>query len=239
MANFVLSQEELLEVYRHLLTEIGPRGWWPAESPFEVMVGVILTQNTAWKNVEKAIQNLKAERALNPEKIAELPLKQLEELVRPSGYFRQKARRLKDFVSYFLDCYGGDVQKMADQNPETLREELLSIRGIGPESADSILLYALEKPYFVIDAYTHRIFDRHEWKDGPVSYDAFQEYFHRNLPRDAALFNEFHALIDYVGHHFCRRNPLCEVCPLQPWLPSRGERSREPVENEQAKTGEQ
>ena len=234
MAGRKLGKEELLQIFQHLLREIGPRGWWPADSPFEVMVGAILTQNTAWANVKKAIANLKAHGLLDPQKLHAVPEAELAELIRPSGYYNQKAKKLKAFVAYFLRRYGGSVKRMKSQSTEKLRRELLQLYGIGPETADSILLYALDKPVFVIDAYTHRIFERHGWLDGRLSYDEFQRLFHRHLGPDAELFNEFHALLDYVGHFYCRRTPRCEACPLRPWL--QGNR-REPEEKGATVTG--
>ncbi|HHM23424.1 MAG TPA: endonuclease III domain-containing protein [Bacteroidetes bacterium] len=214
-----LNRDTLLEIYRHLLKTIGPRHWWPADGPFEVMVGAILTQNTAWANVKKAIANLKERGLLDPHKLQQIPERELAELIRPSGYFNQKAKKLKAFVEYFLRRFGGSVERMKQEDPEKLRAELLELYGIGPETADSILLYALEMPYFVIDAYTYRIFERHSWLNGRISYGEFQEFFHKNLPKDVALFNEFHALLDYVGHFYCRRIPNCPECPLRDWLP--------------------
>jgi len=155
------SRQFLKEIYSHLFEVFGAQKWWPAETPFEVMVGAILTQNTNWKNVEKALQNLKQSAALQPNAMYQLSTSELELLIQPSGFFRQKAKRLKTFLKYFLEEYEGDVALMKEKSTSALREELLALKGIGPETADSILLYALEKPIFVIDAYTKRILFRH------------------------------------------------------------------------------
>jgi len=211
----IWKRERLLEIFQTLLEALGPRGWWPADSPFEVIVGAILTQNTAWKNVEKAIQNLKARNLLSPEAIEASSKEELAQWIRPAGYFNQKAQRLKDFVHFLMKEYEGDLEKMARAPLDKLRKQLLSIRGIGPETADSILLYALNKPSFVVDAYTFRIFARHGWWNDPPRYEEMRRAFLDHLPEDVDLFNEFHALLDYVGHHFCRKQPNCEECPLR------------------------
>jgi len=209
----------LREYVDALLAHYGPPKWWPADTPFEVMIGAILTQNTSWKNVEKAIHNLKVYDLLDARKLHELDQDTVAMAIKPAGTFNVKAARLKGFVAWFLDRYQGDLSKMKEQRPERLREELLEVKGIGPETADAILLYALEMPVFVVDSYTHRVLTRHELAMEEATYDDLKEYFEKNLPRDAKLYNDFHALIVAVGKDFCRPKARCEECPLKPFLP--------------------
>src|SRR3972149_2370495 len=211
----VIAQNKLLEIYNILLKEFGPRNWWPARNRFEIIVGAILTQNTAWKNVEKAISNLYAKRVLSFKGIKEINEKSLAEFVKPSGYFNQKAKKLKAFVEFATDEYNGSLSRMAKEEHMLLRDKLLGIFGIGNETADSILLYAFEKPVFVVDAYTQRIFSRHGFIPENSSYDDTQRFFMRNLPEDTHIYNEYHALIVCVGNRFCRSRPDCEQCPLR------------------------
>jgi endonuclease-3 related protein len=211
------TKKTLMDGFNRLLDRFGPRGWWPGETPFEVMVGAILTQNANWKNVERAIINLKKEGVLDTEALLALHPTQLQRLIRPAGFFRVKAKRLIAFLRYFMDEYGGSAAQMTMQNPAKLREELLSIKGIGPETADSILLYALHKPYFVVDAYTKRILNRHALCLEEDGYDELQELFMDRLPREVMLFNEYHALIVEAGKQFCRTKPRCDECPLKGW----------------------
>lgn len=205
-----------------MFSRLGPQHWWPANSPFEVMVGAVLTQNTNWGNVEKAIARLQEARMLKPERIAALSLPKLAALIRPAGYFRVKARRLRSYVRYFVERYGGDWKKMARRPTAELREELLGVHGVGPETADSILLYALGHPIFVVDAYTLRIFHRHGWAEKDADYHAVQTLITSGIESDPAFFNEYHALVVMIGKHFCRKKPRCEACPLQPLLPRGG-----------------
>lgn len=207
----------LTEGFEKLLNHYGPRDWWPGDTPFEVMVGAILTQNTNWKNVEKAIANLKSKNVLEPSSLLELQPETLADLIRPAGYFKLKTKRLRSFLEYFVDAYDGDVDAMRDRSVYALREELLSVKGIGPETADSILLYALDKPTFVIDTYTKRILSRHDVCDEFATYDDLQDMFMSALPEDVQLFNEYHALIVETAKDFCRKNPLCDECPLNCW----------------------
>ena len=207
----------LLDIYRRLLDHFGPRHWWPAETPFEVMVGAILTQNTAWANVKQAIANLDGEGALEPKALAKVPLPKLRRLIRPSGYFNQKAKKLRAFLRFFLaEPYRGSIERLAAEDAETLREALLLIWGIGPETADSILLYALGKPVFVADAYTRRIFARLGLTAAQASYAELQEYFTRRLPPKLELYNDYHAQVVALGNKYCRARPSCGLCPLQP-----------------------
>lgn len=218
-----LDSNQLMNIYDDLLQQIGPRNWWPADSPFEVIIGAILTQNTAWKNVKKAITNLKSCDLLSPTALSNVSVEYLAELIRPSGYYNQKAKKIKNFLNYFINAYSGSIELMAKQEAHKLREELLSVNGIGPETADSILLYALQKPIFVVDAYTLRIFSRHGWFHEDISYQDMQDFFMNRLKKNVALFNEFHALIDYVGHFYCKKNPSCSLCPLVERLPENSE----------------
>lgn len=202
--------------FETLAQKLGPMNWWPARTPFEVIVGAILTQNTAWSNVEKAIANLRRERLLTPRAIERVPEQRLARLIRPSGYFRQKAKKLKAFVAFLRSEYAGSLPRMFATPTGKLREQLLNVWGIGPETADSILLYAGGHQVFVVDAYTHRILGRHGLSDGKPDYEAVRQLFETSLPPDARLYNEFHALIVNVGKNWCRpRNPRCEECPLQ------------------------
>ncbi len=203
------------EIFEKLLTHFGPQGWWPGETPFEVCVGAILTQNTNWKNVERAIQNLKEKGLLSPWELSQIPLRALAELIKPCGFYNLKAKRLKNFLEVLIEHYQGDLQKMEAEEREILREKLLQIKGLGKETVDSILLYALNKPIFVVDAYTHRIFSRHKIIPEIATYDEIQELFHQNLKEDVALFKEYHALIVACGKNYCKKNtPQCSACPL-------------------------
>ena len=205
---------ELKKIYKILQDSLGRQHWWPGESAFEVMVGAILTQNTNWSNVESSIANLKAANVLAPKKLFSLSPAALAELIRPSGYYNIKAKRLRSFLKYLIERYDGSIEKMEKVDVATLREEILSVSGIGKETADSILLYALGKPVFVIDTYTKRILVRHNIVDEDADYDAMQELFTSALADDVKLFNEYHALIVNVGKHWCRTKPKCEECPL-------------------------
>ena len=211
----VITQNKLLEIYNIFLQEFGTRNWWPARTRFEVIVGAILTQNTAWKNVEKAILNLQKNRVLSFKGISDINEKNLAELVKPSGYFNQKAKKLKAFVKFATDEYNGSLYKMEKENHRVLRDKLLGVYGIGNETADSILLYAFQKPVFVVDAYTQRIFSRHGFIPEKSSYNYTQQFFKKNLPEDICLYNEYHALIVCVGNRFCRSRPDCKQCPLR------------------------
>ena len=201
-------------IYQRLLDRYGPQHWWPADEPFEVIIGAILTQSTAWGNVEKAIGNLKKAGALNPIAIRELPVDDLAILIRPSGYYNAKARKLKAFVERLSESYGGSLEKLFALDTPNLREELLSIYGIGQETADSVILYAAQKPMFVIDAYTHRITNRLGLHPDKNSYAALQALFMDNLPGDEKLFNEYHALLVCLGKNACRKHPVCHECCL-------------------------
>jgi endonuclease-3 related protein len=205
----------LLEIYQQLLTRLGPSHWWPGDTPLEIIVGAILTQNTSWSNVERAIARLKIEGALSASLLFEVDEAMLAEWIRPAGYFRIKAKRLKHFFHFFMKEYQGRISRMQAQPLEVLRPQLLRVNGIGPETADSILLYALGKPIFVVDAYTQRIFSRHQLIAEEIGYEDLQTYFMDHLPEDPQLFNEYHALLVRLGKTFCRKkNPRCPECPL-------------------------
>ncbi len=202
--------------------------WWPAKTPFEVIVGAILTQNTAWSNVDRAIANLRRERLLAPMALERVPLGKLARLVRSSGYFRQKARKLKAFVRFLRRDFHGSLKAMFRTPTVELRQRLLRVHGIGPETADSILLYAGNHPVFVVDAYTKRILLRHQLIGEKADYEEVRRLFERSLPRDTALYNEFHALLVNVGKNWCRsRQALCDQCPLQSYLPADSQLNRE------------
>ncbi len=206
-------------VFDRLLAAFGPQGWWPAETPFEVMVGAVLTQNTAWVNVERAMAALKASGTFGPEALLQMPDRALAALIRPAGFLHIKTRRLKAFLNYFVMRYAGDAARMQAAPAAALRRELLGVHGVGPETADCILLYALEKPSFVVDAYTRRIFSRLGLVAQDVDYHRLQQRFTDALPEDVMLYKEYHALIVALGKHICRPKPRCGRCPLQEMCP--------------------
>ncbi len=213
----------LTEVYRRLFDAFGPQHWWPGETPFEVMVGAVLTQNTSWRNVERAIRNLREADLLSPKELYGVPVEELEELIRPAGYYRVKARRLRALLEWLVERFDGSLDAMFAVGLPDLRQELLAVNGIGPETADSILLYAGGLPTFVVDAYTHRVFARHGWIDFDMDYHGIQEYVEGELPRDVSVYNEFHALLVRLGKDYCRKTkPRCTECPLREMLPSGG-----------------
>jgi endonuclease-3 related protein len=203
------------ELYDKLYAHFGPQHWWPGETPFEVCVGAILTQNTAWTNVEKAIANLKKQGLLDFEKMLAVEESFLAECIRPAGYFNIKAKRLKSFLRGVKENFG-DFARLADLPQDRLREALLSFSGVGPETADSMLLYAFDKPSFVVDAYTKRILVRHRLIDEAADYHALKDYFESHLSADVTLYNEYHALIVRTGKELCRKSkPKCSECPLR------------------------
>ena len=193
----------------------GPQHWWPADTPFEVMVGAILTQNTSWKNVEKSINRLKEEGVLHPEGMQQLKTQDLASIIRSSGYFRIKAKRLKAYVNFMFEEFGGRIEKMRRIPLKEMRAKLLSVNGIGPETADSILLYGLEKPIFVVDAYTKRVLLNHGMISEKASYEEVQDLFMKNLRSDVKVFNEYHALLVHLGKWVCKKAPKCDICPLR------------------------
>jgi endonuclease III related protein len=213
--------ETIQGLYRALSGALGPSRWWPGETPFEVAVGAILTQNTNWKNVEKAIACLKAEGALTARGLRALRPARLEELIRPAGYFRVKTIRLMDFLDFLEKEAGLEIEALAEQPLELLRPKLLAVRGIGPETADSILLYALGKPTFVVDAYTVRMFSRHGLIPEQTDYHEVQDIAQSAIDPEVADYNEFHALIVRAAKQWCRKGkPLCALCPARELLPN-------------------
>jgi len=211
-----MAQHRLIEIYDRLLAFFGPQHWWPGETPFEVMIGAVLTQNTAWTNVEKAISNLKDRGLLSFECMVALPHATLADLIRPCGYFNLKATRLHNLLAMIESRFSGDLDLLGQEELPSLRQTLLEVKGIGPETADSILLYAANKPTFVIDTYTHRLLSRHGLApEEGADYHEMQALFMETLDRDPALFNEYHALIVRTGKEFCKKSaPRCQDCPL-------------------------
>lgn len=205
----------LFAIYATLNAHFGDLNWWPGKSPFEVIVGAILTQNTAWRNVEKAIVSLKSKKLLHPARILEIDDSALADLIRPAGYYNVKTERLKSFVRFLYDEFSGKLDKMFAEDLWCLRIKLLAVKGIGEETADSILLYAGEKPIFVVDAYTRRILQRHDIIRSDALYKEIQNLFMTHLPHSVPLYNQYHALFVNTGKHFCTRKPHCEGCPLQ------------------------
>lgn len=211
----VNMRDRLYTIYQLLYGHFGPQRWWPGETPYEVMVGAVLTQNTNWNNVEKAIDNLKGAGALSYEKMASMPTGLLAEYIRPAGYYNIKAVRLHNLLELIREHYDGSVERMMAEETGNLRQTLLSVQGIGPETADSILLYAMQRPVFVVDTYTYRILSRHDLIAEDVTYDAIQQLFMDNIEPDTDLYNEYHALLVCAAKDYCRKtNPRCSVCPL-------------------------
>ncbi len=217
----VETGRRLLEIYERLLAAFGPQGWWPAEDDFEMVVGAILTQSTSWVNVEKAIGSLKAAGMLDPVALASADERTLAGWIRPSGYFNAKARKLKAFCDHLRRHHGGDISRMFHVKLPDLRAELLSIWGIGPETADSIVLYGARQPVFVVDAYTRRIFTRLGLVPPDADYHGLQRLFMESLPASVPLFQEYHALVVALGKKVCRPTPACPRCPLRDLCPSR------------------
>jgi endonuclease-3 related protein len=209
------NRKELLhEVYDRLFAFFGPLRWWPAETPFEVILGAILTQNTAWKNVATAIGNLRRHDLLSFERLCGLSAQEIAPFIRSSGYYNEKAKKIKIFCTHILTKWDGGLGEFLAQDIESLRTDLLAIRGIGPETADSIVLYAAFKPSFVVDKYTYRIFSRHGWVGESISYEELREYFMGAMDSDVPRFQEFHALLVRTGHLYCRKTAVCQSCPL-------------------------
>lgn len=215
--------KRLQRAYEKMFAALGPQGWWPGEGPFEVLVGAVLVQNTSWKNVERAIAKIRGADKMHPVKLYEQSIAELTELIRPAGYYNIKQKRLRNLLRLVVKEHGGSLDRMFAQPMELLREQLLAVNGVGPETADCILLYAGQMPSFVVDAYTNRILKRHGWLKGGETYAEVQKKFERALPRDVKLYNEYHALLVEVGKDYCRpRNPKCDLCPLKSMLPKSG-----------------
>jgi len=209
--------QRLMEMFERLLAHFGPQNWWPAETPLEVMIGAVLTQNTNWTNVEKAIANLKEQGLISLDRLLSLSAEALAGYIRPAGYYNIKARRLQNLLWFIADQYEGDLARLFSQDAFAMREALLSVNGIGQETADSIVLYAANKPLFVVDAYTFRILTRHGMAPEEADYHEIQALFMDHLPEDVRLYNEFHALIVLAAKNYCRKTPLCSLCPLNGW----------------------
>jgi len=210
-----MISKTLTEIYQLLFDRFGLQHWWPGETRFEIITGAILTQNTSWANVEKAIANLKSADCLTPEKLHRLDPAQLAELIRPAGYYNIKAKRLKNFIDWLFDNYDGKLTNLESIDTDRLREELLAIKGVGRETADSILLYAFDRSIFVVDAYTARIVFRHGLIGPDADYEQLRELFESSLPADTQLYNEYHALLVRVGKEFCKPKAKCLDCPLE------------------------
>lgn len=203
------------EAYRLLYDHFGPQDWWPGDTPFEIMVGAILTQNTNWSNVQKAINNLKSENLLNYQSLSQLSSDEIAQWIRPAGYYNLKARRLRNFLDMVANIYQGELDLFIEDDLNRTRDNLLAVNGIGPETADSILLYACGHPIFVVDLYTHRVFSRHNLVMEETDYSTMQNIFMDHLPPESQVYNEFHALIVRVAKTYCKKTkPLCEKCPL-------------------------
>ena len=210
-----MINETLTEIYQLLFEHFGPQHWWPGDTQFEIITGAILTQNTNWTNVEKAIANLKSAHLLTPKRLHDIQVSELAELIRPAGYYNIKAKRLKNFVDWLFENYGGKLTNLESLDSDRLRAELLAIKGVGRETADSILLYALNREIFVVDAYTARVAIRHGLIEPEADYEQLRDLFQSNLLADTELFNEYHALLVRVGKEFCRPKARCAGCPLE------------------------
>ncbi len=209
------TTQVLKEIFDRMHDHFGAQQWWPGETPFEVMVGAVLTQNTNWNNVERAIDNLKGAGVLSLAKMSTLPTGLLAEYIRPAGYYNIKATRLQNLFAFLNEQYQGNLDDCFQQSQHSLREQLLMVKGVGPETADCILLYAACLPAFVVDTYTHRILLRHQLIDETFGYYEVQDFFTDALQEDVQFFNEYHALLVQVGKNYCRKtNPKCETCPL-------------------------
>ena len=210
-----MIETTLMKIYKLLYNHYGAQHWWPGQERDEIIIGAILTQNTNWQNVEKAINNLKNADCLSVEKLHILDLETIANLIRPSGYYNVKAKRIKNFLEWLFDNYTGNLESLENLDTDRLREELLTVKGIGKETADSILLYAFERAVFVVDSYTWRIMSRHGLIDSDVEYEEVRALFEYNLTRDEKLFNEYHALLVRVGKEHCKTKANCLGCPLR------------------------
>jgi len=212
-----------LEIYQALFNRYGDLDWWPGETTLEIMLGAILTQNTNWKNVEKAIDNINAKNALDMTTLLNMPEEELKLLIKPAGYYNQKSLRIRRLLNWMNQKTGGILENFQFFSTEELRYELLNIKGIGKETADDILLYAFERPIFVVDTYTYRIAIRHGWLPGSCTYEELAEFFSTNLDGDLSLFKNYHAMLVEIGKNYCKKRcPLCNECPLKDFLPESG-----------------
>jgi endonuclease-3 related protein len=208
-------QERLLNIFHKLLDAFGKRNWWPGETELEIIIGAVLTQNTSWKNVEKAIDSLKRRNVLDINSLYKMDREILAFIIKPSGFYNIKSKRLKNIINVIYTQYEANILNLNNIDMWYVRDKLLEINGIGRETADSIILYALNKPIFVVDVYTKRFLKNHKLYNEESDYDAVQRFFMKNLPHDTYLFNEFHALIVYLCQNFCKKVPLCSKCPLK------------------------
>jgi endonuclease-3 related protein len=209
----------IYDIYKTLYKTYGPQHWWPAKTKLEIIIGAILTQNTSWHNVEKAITNLKKYKLISVDKLHKIKIEVLQKVIRPAGFYKQKSQTLKNLISFLMKEYNGKITTFLKEKQNILREKLLAIKGIGKETADSIILYAANKPLFVVDKYTRRIFSRHSIiKNENIEYDKLQNLITKNLPKKVKIYNEFHALLVKVGKSLCKRVPHCEQCPLKKYL---------------------
>lgn len=215
------------DAFDRLLTSYGPQRWWPGEGPFEILVGTVLVQNTNWRNVEKAIDNLREAGVMTPEKLFALDPEELSELIRPAGYYQVKTKRLRNLLRLIVDRYDGSLETMFAGDMHALREELLGVNGVGPETADCILLYVGNFPKFIADGYAMRVAARHGWIEFEADYHGLQDFFESRLPAEAPLYNEYHALLVKVGKEHCKTKPICSGCPLEELLPESGPCSAE------------
>jgi len=209
------TQQKLITIFKKLRNTFGKQNWWPGDTQLEVIIGAILTQNTAWKNVEKAIINMKQHGILDIKKLYTIKTDKLAQIIKSAGFFNIKSQRIKAFMQFIYEECGGTIEHLEHMDTNRVRELLLSVHGIGYETADSILLYALNKPVFVVDAYTKRFLKNHNLYNGIYSYAEIQKYFMDNLPHNIYIFNEFHALIVFLCKTYCKKIPLCESCPLK------------------------
>jgi endonuclease-3 related protein len=211
--------DTLRQYYLNLIRSFGPQGWWPAKTRLEIIVGAILTQNTNWRNAALALKNLRKARRLTWRGLRQAPLAEIESCVRPAGFYRQKARAIHGFAAWLDGSFGGSLDALFSLPPADCRRQLLQLKGVGPETADAILLYAGRHPFFVADAYTRRVLERHQILPPAASYESAQQFLHQHLPPDAPLFNEFHALLVEAAKRYCRSAAHCEACPLRNFLP--------------------
>jgi endonuclease-3 related protein len=207
-------RKDLLAIYDRLLKHFGHRGWWPADGPPEMMIGIIFAQNVSWLNAKKAVDNLKSAGALCPEKISMLTAEEIVPLIRSSRFYNQKAKKIEAFTAFYCDEYGGDLCRMREEDPAVLRKKLLAIKGLGKETVDFIRLYACDMPVFVVNAYTRRILVRYGMREGEPTYDEMHGFFTKSLPTDVGLYNDLHTQIVHLGNVYCKPQPLCDKCPL-------------------------
>jgi endonuclease-3 related protein len=209
------TNANFLSIYEVLLSTNGNQNWWPSDTPFEVIIGAILTQSVSWINVEKAIKNLNNAGILNPDALNKKQVDEIAPLIKSTRFYNEKSKKIKNFMDFFFDEYNGSIQKLCEEKPTLLRQKLLKVKGLGEETVDSILLYSCNKPVFVVDAYTKRIFSRYGFIKETSSYGDIQRLFMENLPKDIKLYNDYHAQIVHLGKNICKTQPQCNVCPIR------------------------